>query len=77
MIDNYRPVSNLPAAAKLLELVICEQTSKYVWKGQKLQSTFYSDVASLWNKAPESIKNAKTLYMVKREIKKFVLSLPI
>ena len=30
LIDNYRPVSNLPAAAKLLELVICEQTSSYM-----------------------------------------------
>ena len=27
---NYRPVSCLPAAAKLLELVACEQTSKYM-----------------------------------------------
>ena len=48
-----------------------------IGKGQKLQSTFYSDAASIWNKAPESIKYAKTLYTVKREIKKFVLSLPI
>ena len=30
LIDNNRPVSNLPAAAKLLELVICEQMSKYI-----------------------------------------------
>ena len=30
LIDNYRPVSNLPAAAKLLELVICEQTNRYM-----------------------------------------------
>ena len=48
-----------------------------IGKGQKLQSTFYSDAASLWNKAPECIKNAKTLYTVKKEIKKFVLSIPI
>ena len=28
--ENYRPVSCLPAAAKLLELVACQQTSKYM-----------------------------------------------
>ena len=29
-MSNYRPVSCLPAAAKLLELVICQQTSEYL-----------------------------------------------
>ena len=48
-----------------------------VGKSQKLQSTFYSDAASLWNKAPDSIKNAKSLFTVKKEIKKFILYLPI
>ena len=47
-----------------------------VGKGLKLQSTFYSDAASLWNKAPDCITNSKSLYTVKKEIKKFVLSLP-
>ena len=28
--ENYRPVMCLPAAAKLLELVACQQTSKYM-----------------------------------------------
>ena len=28
-LENYRPVTCLPAAAKLLEKVACEQTSKY------------------------------------------------
>ena len=28
--ENYRPVSCLPAAAKLLELVVCQQTSIYI-----------------------------------------------
>ena len=46
-------------------------------KGMKLQATFYSDAARLWNKAPDPIKNSKTLYGAKKEIKKFVLTLPI
>ena len=28
--ENYRPVSCLPTAAKLLELVACQQTSKFM-----------------------------------------------
>ena len=46
-------------------------------KGLKLQSTFYSDAARLWNRAPDVIKNIKTLFSAKKEIKKFVLTLPI
>ena len=46
-------------------------------KSAKAQSTFYSDAASLWNDAPETIKNAKSLYSVKKEIKKFIVTLPI
>ena len=48
-----------------------------IGKGQKLQSTFYSDAAGMWNMAPDSVKNSKTLYSAKREIKKFILTLPI
>ena len=29
-MENYRPVSCLPAASKLLEIIICSQTTKYV-----------------------------------------------
>ena len=29
-IENYRPVSCLPAAAKLLELLVCNQTTEYM-----------------------------------------------
>ena len=30
MKENYRPISCLPAAAKLLEIVVWDQTSKYI-----------------------------------------------
>ena len=48
-----------------------------VGKGMKLRSTLYSDAASLWNEAPEIIKNCKTLYSAKKEIKKYITTLPI
>ena len=49
----------------------------YIHYSQKLQSTFYSDAAGMWNMALDSVKNSKTLYSAKREIKKFILTLPI
>ena len=30
LVENYRPVSCLPAASKLLEMIICDQTTKFV-----------------------------------------------
>ena len=38
---------------------------------------YYSDAASIWNTAPESIKSAKSLHSAKMEIKKFITTLPI
>ena len=46
-------------------------------KSAKVQNTFYSDAASIWNTAPESIKSAKSLHSAKMEIKKFITTLPI
>ena len=43
----------------------------------KTLNTFIGDSTRLWNKAPEAIKNTKTLNTAKAEIKKFVLTLPI
>ena len=48
-----------------------------VGKSLKLQSTFYSDAARVWNKAPDAIKNSKTLHSAKSEIRKFIITLPI
>ena len=36
-----------------------------------------SDAARLWNRAPDSIKNCKSIYKAKVEIKKFIGTLPI
>ena len=40
-------------------------------------STGTNDAIKAWNKAPEEIKNAKTLAVAKVHIRKFVKTLPI
>ena len=44
---------------------------------QNNQSTFINDASRLWNNAPSTIKQCKTIYSAKTEIKKFVMSLPL
>ena len=41
------------------------------------QNTCVSDAVRCWNAAPDSIKNCKSLYLAKKEIKTFVKNLPI
>ena len=41
-LENYRPVRVLPAAAKLLESLICDQTSKYFEDNNLLPSGQHS-----------------------------------
>ena len=41
------------------------------------ENTFYNDAAQLWNAAPKSIKNCKTAFSAKKQIKLFVKSLPL
>jgi 3-oxoacyl-ACP reductase-like protein len=41
------------------------------------KQSFRGDAPKLWNKAPRSIKTAKTLYKAKREIKRYCKTLPI
>ena len=44
----------------------------------KIQSqTFINDAALMWNNAPSAIKDCKTLWSVKKQIKIFVQTLPI
>ena len=45
--------------------------------GKILTSTFVSDAAKIWNNAPESIKQCKSLYAVRKLIKNHTLTLPI
>ena len=44
----------------------------------KIQSqTFVNDAALLWNRAPKSIKECKTLAAAKKQIKIFINTLPL
>ena len=43
----------------------------------KSQATFINDAIKIWNAAPLIIKNSKTLAIAKKEIRKFVTTLPI
>ena len=42
-----------------------------------LCSTFMSDAARLWNKAPDAIKNSTSLFQAKINIRTYVSTLPI
>ena len=44
--------------------------------GKILTSTFVSDAAKLWNKAPDSIKQCESLNAVKKQIKMYTETLP-
>ena len=48
-----------------------------VGKSKLSLATCKSDSIRAWNKAPEAIKNAKTLTQAKKERKKFILTLPV
>ena len=41
------------------------------------QATFLNDAIKIWNKAPIKIKNCVTLISAKREIRKYVMTLPL
>ena len=43
----------------------------------KTLNTFIGDSTRLWNKAPNSIRNAQSISSAKREIKSFFKNLPI
>ena len=50
---------------------------KELYGSDTLRSTFINDAIKVWNLTPVSIKKCKSLFSVKREIKKFVSTLPI
>ena len=47
------------------------------FKEPKTLNTFIGDATRLWNKAPNSITNAKSIGIAKKEIKSFCKNLPI
>ena len=57
-----------------------ESTRRTKTEGGRLKSTlasFSRDTGRLWNQAPKTIKEAKTVYAAKSEIRKYCKTLPI
>ena len=56
-----------------------DRSGKAVETGRtsKAKATFMSDAARVWNTAPESIRNAKTMMAAKKAIKTFCKTLPV
>ena len=69
-LENYRPVSCLPAPAKLLELVACQQTSQYMednnllpksqhgFRAKRSTMTALSEVQKQWAENTEKKEKA-------------------
>ena len=41
------------------------------------QNTFYNDATKAWNLAPLDVKTCKTIWSAKKDIKKFMKTLPV
>jgi hypothetical protein len=41
------------------------------------RETFIGDATRIWNKAPKVIKNAKSISLANKEIRKYCVTLPI
>ena len=48
-----------------------------IGKSTITKKTCVSDAIRLWNLAPDSIKQSKTVYLAKKDFKKFVKNLPV
>ena len=67
MFDNY-PLK-IEKMKESVEGRISEMYPKKTSKNQKTLNTFIVDATRLWNKAPNAIRNAKSIKMAKKEIK--------
>ena len=67
---NYNPELRGTRASNRGDLVTEASTVKS-------QATFINDAIKVWNAAPLKIKTCKTLATAKKEIRKFVTTLPI
>ena len=78
-VDNY-PISLLPTKVKMSEHMVRSGTRKQFNEYAKLKvskSSFVYDAAKLWNQAPQTIKDCKSLQSAKRTINQYCKSLPI
>ena len=81
-MDN---IKDYPMQIKRLETLNGARTTRAVTSGTLVEqgisnlatSTYINDSARIWNKAPLSIKECKTLMSAKKAIKTFVKTLPV
>ena len=78
-VDDYPQIGSLKTCNDAHRASRATTRGDLVIKGKTelRQSSFINDAAKIWNNAPISVKQCKTLFGAKREIKKFVLTLPI
>ena len=87
---NYRPVSCLSVLSKVIEKIVCSQITKFMednghlpqnqhgFRAGRSTMTALSAIQQEWaEKAPISIRGAKSISIAKQEIKKFCKQLPI
>ena len=65
--DTTRACTRAEANERPIEIGVKELTRR----------TCISDAVRVWNKTPEVVKNSKSVFVAKKEIKAFVRSLPI
>ena len=81
---NLMSVNQINAQIKLLEIWKSTSTRACtkgrlceLGKTSVVQNTCISDAKKLWNRAPAIITTCESMYIAKKEIKKFVKNLPI
>ena len=79
--DDLYPLKwdkKIPAAKETMITRSANNQTLLEIRHSKLEdSTFMNDAAKLWNLAPQSIKDCKSVFSAKKEIKKFITSLPL
>ena len=87
LTETWKAVNDVKSSLNNLKRKKFEayRTSRSVTNGDLLEegstiialNTYQNDATRIWNKAPISIKSSLSLYLAKKEIKKFVKTLPI
>ena len=88
LTEKLKALNNKNSSLKNLKMKSagdCERISRSITNGDQIEegtsslarSSYLNDSSRLWNSAPSEIKACISLYTVKKEIKKYVKTLPI
>ena len=88
LTEMWKAISNKNSSLKILKQKMTgaeDRISRSISNGDLIEEgisalarcSYQNDSSRLWNRAPLSINSCKSLYSAKKEIKKFVTSLPI